>query len=105
MEYCNDRSLLDYLKERNQKTGFDFVSKKNSAGVIDRYYNFKVFKEMINGMVEVHNNNILHRDLKPENIFMNKDKKKQSAAKIGDFGLAMVANNQTCRERMLSVPS
>ena len=42
---------------------------------------------MINGMVEVHKNNVLHRDLKPENIFINKNGN-ATTAKIGDFGLA-----------------
>ena len=43
---------------------------------------------MINGMAEVHKNNVLHRDLKPENIFIDKKEGLQATAKIGDFGLA-----------------
>lgn len=42
-----------------------------------------IFKHIVDGLVEVHRNNILHRDLKPENIFIN-----QNIAKLGDFGLA-----------------
>jgi serine/threonine protein kinase len=48
---------------------------------------------MINGMVEVHKNNVLHRDLKPENIFINKNGN-TTTAKIGDFGLARQLNSQ-----------
>jgi serine/threonine protein kinase len=43
---------------------------------------------MINGMAEVHKNNVLHRDLKPENIFIDKKEGMKATAKIGDFGLA-----------------
>lgn len=43
---------------------------------------------MINGMAEIHKNNVLHRDLKPENIFIDKKEGLKATAKIGDFGLA-----------------
>lgn len=46
---------------------------------------------MINGMAEIHKNNVLHRDLKPENIFINKENE-TITAKIGDFGLARMLN-------------
>ena len=59
---------------------------------VKEQYNFKVFSQIVNGMVEVHKKNIVHRDLKPENIFMAKDKKGDSA-KIGDFGLAVLADS------------
>jgi serine/threonine protein kinase len=48
---------------------------------------------MINGIVEIHKNNVLHRDLKPENIFINKNGN-TTTAKIGDFGLARQLNCQ-----------
>jgi len=89
MEFCSENSLKEYLDTRNASSAIGFTSKKTGYGVIDRQYNFKVFSQIVNGMVEVHKKNIVHRDLKPENIFMGKDKKGISA-KIGDFGLAVV---------------
>jgi serine/threonine protein kinase len=49
---------------------------------------------MINGIVEIHSNNVLHNDLKPENIFINKNSGIGATAKIGDFGLARMLNSQ-----------
>lgn len=46
---------------------------------------------MVNGIAEIHKNNVLHRDLKPENIFINVDGQRNTA-KIGDFGLARMLN-------------
>jgi serine/threonine protein kinase len=91
MEFCSENSLQEYLDIRNASSAVGFTSKKNEDGVIDRHYNFKVLSQIINGMVEVHKKNIVHRDLKPENVFMAKDKKGVSA-KIGDFGLAVLAD-------------
>ena len=82
MEYCSGQSLENQLKKRNNENeGYGFVVDSGrsgvnggSAGVIDREYNYQIFSQMINGMVEIHKNNVLHRDLKPENIFINQDK-------------------------------
>lgn len=46
---------------------------------------------MVNGIAEIHKNNVLHRDLKPENIFIN-EVGQTNTAKIGDFGLARMLN-------------
>ena len=40
--------------------------------------------QIINGLAEVHKNNIIHRDVKPDNIFLMKD----GIVKIGDFSLS-----------------
>jgi len=68
--------LENQLKKRNNENeGYGFVNGcGGSSGVIDREYNFQIFSQMINGMVEIHKNNVLHRDLKPENIFINQEK-------------------------------
>lgn len=52
---------------------------------------------MVNGMVEIHKNNVLHRDLKPENIFITKNGN-NNTAKIGDFGLARQLSSQNNQE-------
>jgi serine/threonine protein kinase len=69
----------------------------NVVGVFDRQANFKIFSDLINGLVEIHKNHIVHRDIKPENIFIDDSKKGQlPTAKIGDFGLArmLTVNDQ-----------
>lgn len=46
---------------------------------------------MVNGLVEIHKNDMIHRDIKPENIFIDYSKQDSlPTAKIGDFGLAKV---------------
>lgn len=93
MDFCNADTLQGYLNDRNIKTGNGFVSK--STGVIDREYNNKIFKQMVNGLAQVHKKQVVHRDLKPENIFMNQDKNKSlPVAKIGDFGLAILPGEE-----------
>ena len=95
MEYCSGQSLENQLKKRNNKNeGYGFVS---AGGVIDRDYNYQIFSQMINGMVEIHKNDVLHRDLKPENIFINQTPA-GATAKIGDFGLARMLNGQNIQE-------
>ena len=48
---------------------------------------------MINGLNEVHVNNVLHRDLKPDNIFIDYKQGKLLSTKIGDFGLARMLDD------------
>lgn len=45
--------------------------------------------QLLRGMDYAHNNKIIHRDIKPENIFINE----QMQVKIGDFGLALSADD------------
>lgn len=45
--------------------------------------------QLLRGMEYSHNNNIIHRDIKPENILINE----QMQLKIGDFGLALSAED------------
>jgi serine/threonine protein kinase len=88
MEYCSGQSLESYLSKRNSENwNMDEC----------RQDNFNIFTNIINGIVEVHKNNVIHRDLKPENIFIDFNEHTQlKTAKIGDFGLArmLTSNNQ-----------
>ncbi|XP_039265397.1 serine/threonine kinase-like domain-containing protein STKLD1 [Styela clava] len=51
--------------------------------------------QMIEGLVFVHNKQVIHRDLKPSNIFMTK----QLNITIGDFGVATVMGDARTRTR------
>ena len=103
MEYCSGQTLECVLDLRNLKEGFGF----SPAGPIDRNSNFQIFSQIVNGIVEIHHNNVIHRDLKPENIFIDLVKGKHTA-KIGDFGLARMLNsrgeNSTEESEELSSP-
>lgn len=82
MEYCAGKTVLDYLHSRN----------RCQDTPVDSDFNLSIFKQLTDGLVEVHNNDVLHRDLKPENILLN-----QNVAKIGDFGLALQLGGQDDR--------
>ena len=47
----------------------------------------KFFKQIVEGLNEIHSKNIIHRDLKPSNILI-----KDGKVKIGDFGLSRDLN-------------
>ena len=89
MEYCSGQSLENFLTKRNSKGKSAYVHEE--GGVINRSQNVEIFRHMVNGIAEIHKNNVLHRDLKPENIFINVDGHRNTA-KIGDFGLARMLN-------------
>ena len=72
MEYCSGQSLENFLNKRNSK-GKSAYDTENEGGIINRSQNLEIFKHMVNGIAEIHKNNVLHRDLKPENIFINVD--------------------------------
>ncbi|KFM63985.1 Eukaryotic translation initiation factor 2-alpha kinase 1, partial [Stegodyphus mimosarum] len=76
MEYC-DCDLRLWLDCR--AVGQELPFQKD---VID------IFKDILNGVAHIHSKSIIHRDLKPQNIFFSK---KSNSMKIGDFGLATLA--------------
>jgi translation initiation factor 2-alpha kinase 4 len=49
---------------------------------------WRLFRQILEGLVHIHGLNIVHRDLKPENIFIGLGPDGVTNVKIGDFGLA-----------------
>lgn len=45
---------------------------------------WRLFRQILYGLVHIHEHSVVHRDLKPENIFIDY----QNNVRIGDFGLA-----------------
>jgi len=72
LEYCNRGTLRDYLKEQGKMT------EKEAK---------QILIQIIQGMDQLLQNNILHRDIKPENILCHEDKNGLSF-KICDFGFS-----------------
>lgn len=75
MELC-ESTLYNYLENRI---------------VISVQDNIKYINDICNGLIYIHNKNIVHRDIKPKNIFII-----DNCLKIGDFGLSrkLIKNNK-----------
>ncbi|KAG0168524.1 hypothetical protein DFQ29_010105, partial [Apophysomyces sp. BC1021] len=72
MEYCEKKTLRDVIDEG-----------------IDEQEAWRLFRQILEGLVHIHSQGMIHRDLKPSNIFLDSN----NDVKIGDFGLA--TTNQT----------
>ncbi|KAI9261602.1 kinase-like domain-containing protein [Phascolomyces articulosus] len=72
MEYCEKKTLRDVIDDG-----------------IDQDEAWRLFRQILEGLVHIHSQGMIHRDLKPSNIFLDSN----NDVKIGDFGLA--TTNQT----------
>ncbi|KAI1754479.1 serine/threonine-protein kinase gcn2 [Xylaria castorea] len=73
MEYCDKRTLRDLIQRNLWKETEEI---------------WRLFRQILEGLVHIHGLNIVHRDLKPENIFIGLGPDGAHNVKIGDFGLA-----------------
>ncbi|ORX48853.1 Serine/threonine-protein kinase [Hesseltinella vesiculosa] len=67
MEYCEKKTLRDIIDEK-----------------LDEHEIWRLFRQILEGLVHIHSQGMIHRDLKPSNIFLDSN----NDIKIGDFGLA-----------------
>ena len=67
MEYCERQTLRDLIRRD-----------------MDDEEIWRLFRQIVEGLVHIHGLGIIHRDLKPDNIFIDL----AGNPKIGDFGLA-----------------
>lgn len=82
MEYCEKQTLRDLIKRGLYKDNDEI---------------WRLFRQVLEGLVHIHGLNVVHRDLKPENIFIDA----ASNVKIGDFGLA-TSGQYTMADKTLS---
>jgi len=76
MEYCEGGDLQKFLEERKKIP-------------LNDNFIWKLFIQIVIGLGEIHNMNILHRDLKTPNIFLTKN----NDIRIGDLGIAKQLNS------------
>ena len=72
MEYCDKQTLRNAIDEGGLH--------KDAQRV------WRMFREILEGLVHIHTQGMIHRDLKPVNIFIDS----HDHIKIGDFGLATI---------------
>ncbi len=83
MEYVEGKSLLNLLTEQSRLT---------PAQVLD------ICTQVCNGMQAAHDRGAVHRDLKPGNLMISPE----GQTKIVDFGLALIAVDDTSRNQRLT---
>ncbi len=72
LEYMEGGTLRDLLRARKRLPVQQVI---------------ELFKQLAQGLYDIHKHNIVHLDIKPENIMFTRDRK---IAKIGDMGIAKV---------------
>ena len=76
MEYCPNQTLRDLIDERASDPTSHFLDPPEI---------WRLFRQIVEGLVHIHAQGMMHRDLKPSNIFLDSN----GDVKIGDFGLAV----------------
>ncbi|CAJ0913820.1 13155_t:CDS:2 [Entrophospora sp. SA101] len=71
MEYANNGTLKEYLKENKENPRFDWEQK------------IKLAKQLADAISFLHHNNIVHRDLKSDNVLVS-----NGNIKLSDFGIS-----------------
>ncbi len=82
MEYLPGITLRDLLKDYGKLTAEQTMD---------------ILEAVLSGLAAAHKAGIVHRDLKPENVLLADD----GRIKLGDFGLARAANNNTATGQAL----
>lgn len=75
MDYCNQGDLFHYIRSK-------------PGGCLPESDAIDVFKQIMNGFIEIRRHRVIHRDIKTENIFLRDDR-----AVIGDFGLSKLGTD------------
>ncbi|KAF2404579.1 Serine/threonine-protein kinase [Trichodelitschia bisporula] len=75
MEYCEKQTLRDLIKKGLPQSPEE---------------SWRLFRQILEGLVHIHSLGIIHRDLKPDNIFIDNS----NNPRIGDFGLATTGQYQ-----------
>ncbi|KAK8897031.1 hypothetical protein M9Y10_014964 [Tritrichomonas musculus] len=84
LEFCPGKSIREYLK-------------KSENGRLTEPETRKILQDVIEGLVYLHNSEIIHHDLKLENFLIGSDGK----VKIADFGLSNALKNEDERKHSI----
>ena len=76
LDYCPGKSIRDFLR-------------KNDQGRLNESETRRILKDVIHGVIYLHNHRIIHHDLKLENFLIGSNGK----VKLADFGLSIFYND------------
>ncbi|KAK5645017.1 hypothetical protein RI129_006317 [Pyrocoelia pectoralis] len=83
MEHCKNGDLLEYIRTHGE------LSERRTK---------HFFRQTVDAVQYLHNQNIAHRDLKCENIFLTQN----NTVKLGDFGFARKSIDDNTGKKLLS---
>ena len=78
--------LMEFAGNSNLKQFIQNFKKKNK--LIEEKIIKDIIIQICQGLIQIHEDNIIHRDLTPDNIYINENNK----IKIGDFGVSKRLN-------------
>ena len=88
LDYCPGKSIRDYLRKSNQ-------------GRLNESETRRILKDVILGVIYLHNHRIIHHDLKLENYLIGSDGK----VKLADFGLSTYFNGEESKPSICGTPN
>lgn len=78
--------------------GRNLYERIQDEGKLDPVLVVDLMVQIVSGLSEMHKNGLIHRDIKPANIFLNEETsqegKQEVTAKLGDFGLGKMLEEQ-----------
>lgn len=86
MEYMDQGDLLQKIKDEGKYDEEEFLT---------------VFRQVVSGLLYLHQNKILHRDIKLDNILLDS----KAGAKICDFGISRFVNSDELLFEYLGTPA
>ncbi|KAM3143611.1 hypothetical protein pb186bvf_004373 [Paramecium bursaria] len=76
LEYCNDGTLDQFIKKKNQSNQIKFLPESEA---------YIIFDQLLEGLQALYDKKVIHRDIKPQNILIH-----QGQVKLGDLGFAKI---------------
>ena len=83
-----------------QYTLSDFIYHKSDVTIDMKKHAQYIFKQIVDGLAEIHKNNIIHRDIKPSNIMITNE----GVVKIGDFGISRMNDGRPLSKNVAALP-